>query len=64
MVSTHEQKPLYFYAAEVGDNGEKLRGRITATGRKRRVPEPTSLGALSLMGLYLTTAIKKKKKIV
>jgi hypothetical protein len=60
-VSTHEQKPLYFYAAEVGDN-ERLRGRVTATGRKRRVPEPTGLGALSLMGLYLTTGIKKKRK--
>lgn len=62
-VSTHEQQPLYFYAAEVGDN-ERLRGRVTATGRKRRVPEPSGLGALSLMGLYLTTGIKKKKKIV
>lgn len=61
-VSTQEQKPLYFYAAEVGDNGERLRGRVTAMGRKRRVPEPTSLGALSVTGLYLTTLIKKKRK--
>lgn len=59
--SIHEQIPLYFYAAEVGDN-ETLRGRVTAIGRKRGVPEPTSLGALSVMGLYLTTLIKKKRK--
>jgi len=62
IVSTHEQKPLYFYAAEVGDNGERIRGRVTAIGRKRRVVEPTSLGALSLMGLYITRLIKKKRK--
>lgn len=63
-ISTDEQKPLYFYAGEVGDNGERIRGRVSVIGRKRRVPEPSSLGALSLMGLYLTTSIKKKKKIV
>ncbi len=60
-VSSHEQKPLYLYAAEVGNN-ETLRGRVTATGRKRRVPEPIGLGALSVMGLYLTTLINKKRK--
>ncbi|BAY39896.1 hypothetical protein NIES2111_42730 [Nostoc sp. NIES-2111] len=62
-ISSLKQEPLYVYAGEVADNGEQLRGRVTAFGRKRRVPEPTSLGAISLMGLYLTRRIKNKKKV-
>ncbi|MBD2344496.1 PEP-CTERM sorting domain-containing protein [Anabaena subtropica] len=55
--------PLYIYIGEVGNNGEQARGRVVAIGSATTVPEPTSLGALSLMGLYLTTRIKKKNKI-
>jgi hypothetical protein len=61
-ISSLKQEPLYLYAGEVGANGEQLKGRVTAFGTKKRVPEPTSLGTLSLMGLYLTRRIKKKKK--
>ncbi|ABA20611.1 conserved hypothetical protein [Trichormus variabilis ATCC 29413] len=58
--------PLYIYIGEVGNNGEQVRGRVTAIGTissATTVPEPASLGALSLMGLYLTRCIRKKKKI-
>ncbi|BCL35076.1 hypothetical protein NSMS1_15230 [Nostoc sp. MS1] len=61
-ISSLKQEPLYLYIGEVGANKEEATGRITAFGRKRRVPEPSDLGALSLMGLYLTTRIKKRKK--
>jgi hypothetical protein len=54
--------PLYLYIAEVGGNGEKAKGEIIAVVQKVNIPEPTSLAALSLMGVYFTTSIKKKKK--
>lgn len=54
--------PLYLYITEVGGNGEKAKGEIVAVVQKVNIPEPTSLAALSLMGVYLTTSIKKKKK--
>ncbi|MBD2251537.1 PEP-CTERM sorting domain-containing protein [Nostoc parmelioides] len=58
--------PLYLYIGEVGNNGEQVRGQVTAIGTissTTTVPEPASLGALSLIGLYLTRRIRKKKKI-
>jgi hypothetical protein len=52
--------PLYLYIGEVGDNGEVANGQIIVSDKPITVPEPASLAALSLMGIYLTTRRSKK----
>jgi hypothetical protein len=56
------KKQLYIYVGEVGRNGEESTGEVIVIGEKIKVPEPSYLGALSLIGLYLTTHIQKKRK--
>ncbi len=54
--------PLYLYIGEAGDNGEVVNGRITVSDKLRQVPEPTSLAAVSLLGIYFAVSRKKKTK--
>jgi hypothetical protein len=54
--------PLYLYIGEAGDNGEVVNGRITVSDKPREVPEPTSLAALSLLGIYFAVSRRKKTK--
>jgi hypothetical protein len=54
--------PLYLYIGEAGDNGETATGQITVSEKPREVPEPTSLAAVSLLGIYFAVSRKKKTK--
>lgn len=54
--------PLYLYIGEAGDNGEVVNGRITVSDKPREVPEPTSLAAVSLLGIYFAVSRRKKTK--
>ncbi|MBW4629099.1 MAG: PEP-CTERM sorting domain-containing protein [Brasilonema octagenarum HA4186-MV1] len=55
--------PLYLYIGEAGDNGEVASGQITVSDNKStQVPEPTSLAAVSLLGIYFTAIRRKKTK--
>ncbi len=54
--------PLYLYIGEAGDNGEVVNGRITVSDKPRQVPEPTSLAAVSLLGIYFAVSRRKKTK--
>jgi hypothetical protein len=55
--------PLYLYIGEAGDNGEVASGQITVSDNKpQEVPEPTTLAALSLLGIYLAANRRKKTK--
>jgi hypothetical protein len=54
--------PLYLYIGEVGDNGEVVEGQITVSDEPILIPEPTSLAALSLIGIYFTTGRNKRTK--
>lgn len=56
------RSPLYLYIGEVGDNGEVATAQITVSDEPIRIPEPTSLAALSLMGIYFTVRSSKKAK--
>lgn len=53
---------LYLYIGEAGDNGEVVNGRITVSDKPREVPEPTSLAAVSLLGIYFALSRRKKTK--
>ncbi|RCJ40760.1 hypothetical protein A6770_10155 [Nostoc minutum NIES-26] len=53
---------LYLYIGEVGDNGEVATVQITVSDEPIRIPEPTSLAALSLMGIYFTVRCTKRAK--
>jgi hypothetical protein len=50
--------PLYLYFAEVGDNGEVATVEVMGT----QIPEPTSVAALSLMGIFLGVTRSNKTK--
>jgi hypothetical protein len=52
--------PLYLYIGEVGDNGEVANGQIIVSDKPITVPEPATLAALSLMGIYFTMRRSKK----
>jgi len=54
--------PLYLYIGEAGDNGETVSGQITVSDKPREVPEPTSLAAVSLLGIYFAVSRRKKTK--
>ncbi|NEQ19828.1 MAG: PEP-CTERM sorting domain-containing protein [Microcoleus sp. SIO2G3] len=54
--------PLYLYIGEAGDNGELVNSRITVSDKPREVPEPTSLAAVSLLGIYFAVSRRKKTK--
>lgn len=54
--------PLYLYIGEVGDNGEVVNGQITVSDKPLEVPEPTSLAAVSLLGIYFAASRRKKTK--
>ncbi|KAB8320318.1 PEP-CTERM sorting domain-containing protein [Tolypothrix campylonemoides VB511288] len=54
--------PLYLYIGEAGDNGETASGQITVSDKPREVPEPTSLAAVSLLGIYFAVSRRKKTK--
>ncbi|MFH7031072.1 MAG: PEP-CTERM sorting domain-containing protein [Heteroscytonema crispum UTEX LB 1556] len=56
--------PLYLYIGEVGDNEKVANGQITVSDKPITVPEPASLAALSLIGIYLTTRRSKKTNAV
>jgi hypothetical protein len=51
--------PLFLYIGELGDNGEVAAGQIIVSDKPiedpTRVPEPTTLVGLSLLGIYFTT---------
>ncbi|MEI2578856.1 PEP-CTERM sorting domain-containing protein [Scytonema sp. PRP1] len=53
---------LYLYIGEAGDNGETASGQITVSDKPREVPEPTSLAAVSLLGIYFAVSRRKKTK--
>lgn len=55
--------PLYLYIGEAGDNGEVASGQITVSDKPQQVPEPTTLAALSLLGIYFAVRRRKKTKI-
>ncbi len=52
---------LYLYIGEVGDNGEVATAQITVSDEPLRIPEPTTLAALSLMGIYFTVRSNRAK---
>ncbi len=54
--------PLYLYIGEVGDNGEVVAGQITVSDQPMSIPEPTSLSALSLMGIYFAVRRNNRTK--
>ncbi|MEA5581709.1 PEP-CTERM sorting domain-containing protein [Nodularia harveyana UHCC-0300] len=61
--------PLYLYVGDVGNNGESL-GQVTVSGQHNvvtpptSVPEPATLAALSLMGVYFASRRKQAAKTV
>lgn len=54
--------PLYLYIGEVGDNGEVVTGEVIVSQPPTPVPEPSSVAALSLAGIYLAVSRKIKNK--
>lgn len=54
--------PLYFYFGEVGDNGEVVTFEVIASQPTTQIPEPSSLAALSLAGIFLAVNRSKKTK--
>ncbi|MCC5635529.1 PEP-CTERM sorting domain-containing protein [Nostoc sp. CHAB 5844] len=56
------ENPLYFYIGEVGDNGEVATGEVIVSQPPSPVPEPSSLAAFSLAGIYLAVRYRRKNK--
>lgn len=54
--------PLYLYFGEVGNNGEVANVEVIGTQLPSRVPEPSSMAALSLAGIFLAVTRNKKTK--
>ncbi|MBD2446476.1 PEP-CTERM sorting domain-containing protein [Nostoc sp. FACHB-152] len=50
--------PLYLYFGEVGDNGEVATVEVMG----KHIPEPSSVAALSLVGIFLGVTRSKKNK--
>ncbi|QLE58619.1 PEP-CTERM sorting domain-containing protein [Nostoc sp. TCL26-01] len=63
-VAVPKPSSIYVYIAEVGNNGERARGQVTLIGKRTRVPEPTSLLALPLIGIYLLKRMSQVNKTV
>ncbi|MEC4819748.1 MAG: PEP-CTERM sorting domain-containing protein [Scytonema sp. PMC 1069.18] len=60
---SNSSNPLYLYIGEVGDNGEVVNGQIMVSDKPVPVPEPTSIAALSVLGIYIAVRRNQKKKI-
>jgi len=57
------ETPLYLYIGEVGNNGEVGIGEVIGLQPVTQVPEPSSLAALSLAGIFLAVNRSKKPKL-
>ncbi|MBD2435755.1 PEP-CTERM sorting domain-containing protein [Nostoc sp. FACHB-110] len=55
--------PLYLYIGEVGNNGEVGIGQVIGTPQTSRIPEPSSIFALSLAGIFLAVNRSKKTQV-